>query len=66
MEIATKEQLIRTTGYKNKSKQIDWLRKQGKNFQINKFGEPIITEYALFDMPVPKQSKPKPQWQPKI
>lgn len=64
---ATKETLAIFTGYKNKSKQIEFLRKLHKNFIINARGEPIIRECDLFnDKPAIKNQPTETanKWQP--
>jgi hypothetical protein len=41
------EELTKLTGYKRKSSQIDWLRKNGIKHLVNGLGEPLVTQKQL-------------------
>lgn len=53
-------QLVKLTGFRQKSKQIAQLRKMGVPFLINASGHPVVTEINA------KESKPevKTEWRP--
>lgn len=40
-------ELARLTGFKIKSKQIDWLRAEGMPFRISATGHPVVTRSAV-------------------
>lgn len=40
-------QLIRFTGRKAKSRQIEWLRSEGVTFRVNATGHPVVTRTAV-------------------
>lgn len=41
------EQLIKLTGRRTKSKQIEWLRIEGIPFRVNATGHPVVTRQAV-------------------
>lgn len=40
-------ELAKLTGFKIKSKQIDWLRAQGLPFRVSATGHPVVTRLAV-------------------
>jgi hypothetical protein len=40
-------ELAKLTGFKIKSKQIDWLRAQGIAFRVSATGHPVVTRSAV-------------------
>lgn len=56
--------LIAFTGRRQKSKQIEQLRRMGVRFFVNAAGHPVVTESAINGkQPAPK--KEAPAWSPK-
>lgn len=43
----TKDELVTLTGRKNKSNQIEWLRRSGIPFRVNATGHPVVTKAAI-------------------
>lgn len=43
----TDNELAKLTGFKIKSRQIDWLRAQGLPFFVNGTGHPVVTRAAV-------------------
>lgn len=43
----TEAQIERLTGWKIKSKQIDWLRREAIPFRVNATGHPVVTKAAI-------------------
>lgn len=41
------EELAKLTGYKFKSKQIEWLRAQAIPFRVSATGHPVVTRGAI-------------------
>ncbi len=57
----TTEDLIRLTGKRQKSAQIDQLRKMGLPFFVNASGHPVVAESAVQGK---KPDKPTKTWEP--
>lgn len=57
-------QLVRFTGRKAKSRQIEWLRSEGITFRVNATGHPVVTLTAV------EGRKPEPEletgWTPQV
>lgn len=43
----TDPELAKLTGFKIKSKQIEWLRDQGLPFRVSATGHPVVTRSAV-------------------
>lgn len=41
------QQMIKLTGRRIKSKQIEWLRVEGIPFRVNATGHPVVTQQAV-------------------
>ena len=58
------DELAQLTGYKFKSKQIEWLRAAAIPFRVSATGHPVVTRGAIEgrkDEPAPPQ-----RWEPRV
>jgi len=59
------DQIARLTGRKTKTKQIEWLRREGIPFRVNATGHPIVTRSAIEG--TGPQAKEQPRtWMPRV
>jgi len=61
--LLSKDELADLSGFKLKSKQIEWLRKTNIPFYIAGNGHPKVTYAAIHGQ---KNSTVKPAWQPNV
>lgn len=64
----TDAQLARLTGRKTKSRQIQWLRKEGLPFRVNATGHPVVT-WAAVDgrqATAAESAMPPARWVPRV
>lgn len=62
----TDQELVRLTGYKNKSRQIAWLRSEAIPFRVSGTGHPVVTRVAI-EGPTRKDSAPlREPWVPAV
>lgn len=65
-ELLEPSELRKLTGRPQKSKQIDWLRKEGIPFRVNATGHPVVTWSAVNGKPAAPAPAPAPeQWRPR-
>jgi len=58
------DELAKLTGYKFKSKQIEWLRAAAIPFRVNATGHPVVTRGAIEGR---KEEPAQPQrWVPRV
>lgn len=63
----TEAQLAKLTGWKLKSRQIQWLRDAGVPFRVNATGHPVVTRAAVEGrQPEAAPAEKRPRWQPKV
>lgn len=63
----TDEQLATLTGWKLKSRQIQWLRTQGIPFRVNATGHPVVTRAAVEGRQEAAATAQQPAgWQPRV
>lgn len=60
----TDEEIATLTGRRIKSKQIDWLKRQGIPFRTNATGHPVVTRSSIEGQPE-RLSLDKP-WTPRV
>lgn len=60
----TKDELVTLTGRKNKSNQIEWLRREAIPFRVNATGHPVVTKAAIEGRAEAPQSDRK--WTPRV
>lgn len=60
----TEAQLVRLTGWKLKSKQIEWLRHQAIPHRVNATGHPVVTKAAIEGRAEAPQTNRK--WTPRV
>lgn len=60
----TEAQLVRLTGRKLKSKQIEWLRHHAIPHLINATGHPVVTKAAIEGRPEAPRTNRK--WTPRV
>ncbi len=59
------DQIARLTGRKTKTKQIEWLRREGIPFRVNARGHPIVTRSVIEG--TGPQAKEQPRtWMPRV
>jgi len=61
-------ELTQLTGWKMKSRQIQWLRQNGIPFRVNATGHPVVTRSAVEARQAaaaPAQTE-RPRWTPKV
>jgi hypothetical protein len=60
----TKDELVTLTGRKNKSNQIEWLRREAIPFRVNATGHPVVTKAAIEGRTEAPQTDRK--WTPRV
>lgn len=59
--------LVRLTGRRFKSKQINWLKAEGIPFRVNATGHPVVTWAAVEGRRDPEpEAPPARDWQPRV
>lgn len=59
--------LVQLTGWKLKSRQVQWLRDAGIPFRVNATGHPVVTRAAIEGRQPAEQSAPQPNaWTPRV
>lgn len=65
-ELLEPSELRKLTGRPQKSKQIEWLRKEGIPFRVSATGHPVVTWSAVNGKPAAPVAAPAPaQWTPR-
>lgn len=59
------DDLVRLTGRRTKSKQIEHLRREGIPFRINATGHPVVTRAAI-EGRADAQEQPARGWTPRV
>lgn len=59
-------QLVRLTGRRRKTRQIEWLRAEGIPFRVNATGHPVVTCAAVEGRAQPAPEQPRPKWKPRL
>lgn len=61
-------EMVRLTGFRWKSKQVAWLRKQGIPFRPAANGRPVVTRVAIEGRPSQTQTPAEPakKWSPQV
>ena len=60
------DELVKLTGRPQKSRQIEWLRKEGIAFRVSATGHPVVTWFAITGQTEVEPAPATPKWNPRV
>lgn len=58
--------LVRLTGFKPKSRQIEWLRQNGIPYWVNGTGHPVVARSSVEGRATAPATAPHQRWTPRV